>query len=317
MSALSVSSVPAPTRWIIGRGLLGSAIERSRPDAAFSVAVDWSSTEATLSSLSAGLDEFLALAGDGDWEIYWSAGRGVTSTPREVMMREAEVFEQFLALADERLPRDGRGSFFLGSSVGGAYAGNEHPPFTETTPTAPLSAYGEAKLRMEAALTAAIARSGRRAFIARVTNLYGPGQDMAKGQGLISAIVGGYVTGRPISVYVSLDTLRDYIFVDDCGRVIAAAMDRVRSQPAGTVVTKIVGSMRALSIGALLGEIARLRRRPVALVLGQGDARGQSLDLRVRSTVWTDLDALASTTLPEGLGVVYQAQLRAHMISGR
>ncbi|MFF8188115.1 NAD-dependent epimerase/dehydratase family protein [Microbacterium sp. NPDC016588] len=266
--------------------------------------------------MSAGLDEFLARVEDREWEIYWSAGRGVTSTPREVMMREAEVFEEFLALADERLPRDGRGAFFLGSSVGGAYAGNPDAPYTEATPTAPLSAYGEAKLRMEVALTAATARSGRRAFIARVTNLYGPGQDMAKGQGLISVIVGGYVTGRPISVYVSLDTLRDYIYVDDCGRVIAAAMQRVRDEPPGTVVTKIVGSMRALSIGALLGEIARLRRRPVALILGQGDARGQSLDLRVRSTVWTDLDGLVSTTLPEGLGIVYQAQLRAHMLSG-
>ncbi|WP_022878779.1 NAD(P)-dependent oxidoreductase [Microbacterium sp. B19] len=309
--------MPTPIRWIIGRGLLGSAIERGRPDTPFSAPIDWFSPSATVSSLDAGVDAFLRLAGDREWEIYWSAGRGVTSTPREIMMREAEVFESFLELAAERLPRDGRGSFFLGSSVGGAYAGNPSPPFTELTPTAPLSAYGEAKLRMENALTASIAATGRRAFIARVTNLYGPGQDMAKGQGLISAIVGGYVTGRPVSVYVSLDTLRDYIFVEDCGRVVSAAMERVRTEPPGTVVTKIVGSMRALSIGALLGEIGRLRRRPAPLILGQGDARGQSLDLRVRSVVWPDLDALVSTTLPEGLGIVYQAQLLSHMVNGR
>lgn len=317
MSALSVSSVPTPVRWIVGRGLLGSAIERSRPDAAFSAPIDWSTPEVTLASLATGLESFISVAAGLDWEIYWSAGRGVTSTPRDAMMREAEVFEQFLALTERRLPHDGRGAFFLGSSVGGAYAGNPSPPFTEHTPTAPISAYGEAKLRMETALVSSVARTGRRAFIARVTNLYGPGQDMAKGQGLISAIVGGYVTGRPISVYVSLDTLRDYIYVDDGGKVISAAMLRVHQENPGTVVTKIVGSMRALSIGALLGEIARLRRRPAALILGQGDARGQSLDLRVRSTVWTDLDALVSTTLPEGLGIVYHAQMRAHMVNGR
>ena len=76
---------------------------------------------------------------------------------------------------------------------------------------------------------------------------------------------------------------------------------------------KIVGAMNAVSIGALLGEVARVRRRPVPLVLGQGDSTGQASDLRVRSEVWTDLDGLVATTLPEGLGALYRARLLDHI----
>ncbi|MBZ4487091.1 NAD-dependent epimerase/dehydratase family protein [Microbacterium sp. cx-55] len=310
--------MPTPHRWIIGRGLLGSAIDRTGSAEAFHVAVDWADSAATLTSLTEGLDEFLRKVRSAaePWEIYWSAGRGVTSTPRDVVMAEADLFEQFLSVVAERTSEADSGVFFLGSSVGGAYAGSDRPPFSEATAPAPLSAYGEAKLRMEASLRSFVDGTAHRAFIARVTNLYGPGQDLGKGQGLISVMVDGYVTGRPVKVYVSLDTLRDYIYVDDCARVISAAMDRVSREPEGTVVTKIVGSMTALSIGAIVGELSRLRRKPVPLILGQGNATGQALDLRVRSTVWRDLDGLVATTLPAGLGAVYQAQLRSHMLSG-
>lgn len=300
--------------WIIGRGLLGSAIISQLDRSPFAASVRWGDPEQAQRDLREGLVRFMTAA-EGPWTIYWSAGRGVTSTPRETMVSEGAVFQDFLNAVSELPPslRD-RGRIFLASSVGGAYAGSEHPPFTEETPTAPLSAYGETKLAMELSLREAAARSGFRGFIARITNLYGPGQDLGKGQGLISVIVESYVTGRPVSIYVPLDTLRDYIYVDDCARVVIAGMEKLAGEPAGSVVTKIVGSMDALSIGAILGEISRLRRKPVPLVTGQGDASGQASDLRVRSIVWRDLDSIVSTTLPEGLGAIYRAQLARHIL---
>jgi len=306
------------TRWIVGRGLLGSAVARARADEPFRARIDWSTPESAGRDLRAALEEFAdRVRDDDDWEIYWCAGRGVTSTPRSVMEAEAEVFERFLeALPGAFGDRLRSGRFFLASSVGGAYAGSSSPPFTESTPTHPLSPYGEVKLRMEAALRQAVEADRIRGVIARVTNLYGPGQDLGKGQGLISVIVESYVTGRPVSIFVSLDTLRDYVYADDCARVIDACMRRVRQEPAGTTVTKIVGAMNALSVGAIIGEVSRLRRKPVPIVLGQGNAAGQALDLRVRSEVWTDLDGLVATTLPEGLGAIYRAQLAAHMLPG-
>lgn len=295
-------------RWVIGRGLLGQAIVRVRDAPTMAVTVPWHDAELSVRALSEGIAE-LARA-PGDLELYWTAGRGVTSTPQEQLDIEARVFERVVAELSA-LPAEVRArlTVFLASSVGGAYAGTPHPPFSEGSAARPTSAYGRTKLRMEAALSAGTEAGGWRSFIGRITNIYGAGQDLAKPQGLISALVRGHLSGQPISVYVPLDTLRDYIYEDDCAAIVDAAMRRLPAQPPGTTVVKLIGSMRAVSIGALLSELTRLRRRRGSIVLGGGDARGQSLDLRIRSEVWTDLDGLARTSLPEGLSRVFQAQL--------
>lgn len=306
--------MPTPTsRWVVGRGLLGGAIAASADDY-FAAKIRWGDPALAVSDLQQAADEFFAGV-SGEWEIYWCAGRGVTSTPEEIMRSEGDVFHAFVNyLAERHGTRLGGGLFFLASSVGGAYAGSEGTPFTESTPVHPLSHYGRVKLRMEADLRTLVERSDLSGLIGRITNLYGPGQDLAKGQGLISVLVESYVSGKPISIYVPLDTLRDYIYVADCARIIHASMSRLARQPRGSLVIKIVGAMNAVSIGAILGEMSRLRRKPVPIVVGQGGGAGQALDLRVRSTVWTDLDGLASTTLPEGLGSVYRSHLAAHML---
>lgn len=295
-------------RWVIGRGLLGRSVIRAAGETQLYIDIPWDDPDRTVQVITMGLAE---LTSDGDrFEIYWCAGRAVTSTPPAELAIELKVFDGALAaIADLSADARSRLTVFLASSVGGAYAGSRTPPFTESTPTSPVSAYGETKLRMEASLREAAADGGWRAFVGRITNIYGAGQDLTKPQGLISALVRGHLSGQPISVYVPLDTLRDYIYEDDCAAVIVAAMDRVRGEAAGTTVTKIIGTMRAVSIGALLGELTRLRRRRGAIILGGGDARGQALDLRVKSEVWPDLDELVRTTLPDGLSRVYQAQL--------
>lgn len=304
-----------PRRWIIGRGLLGSAVARVRADEPFAVRIPWDHPDASADALRAGLIEFVDAPSTPPLEIYWCAGRGVTSTPRETLAVEVEVFAALLdAIGELPVAVRSRLTFFLASSVGGAYAGAPDPPFRESTPPVPLAPYGEAKLEMERRLGDATAAGGWRSMIGRITNIYGVGQDLTKAQGLISALVRGQLSGQPISVYVPLDTLRDYIYEDDCAAVIDAGMTRLRTLAPGSGVLKIVGTMRAVSIGALLSELTRLRRRRGPIVLGAGDVRGQSLDLRVRSEVWTDLDGLVRTSLPEGLSRIYQAQLSSRAI---
>jgi UDP-glucose 4-epimerase len=294
--------------WVIGRGLLGRAVERARGLGPMNRAVRWDDPAAAVADLRAHAEIFNLTP--GPLEIYWCAGRGVTSTSREDLDVEVDVFDRALReFADVLGRRDVR--VFLASSVGGAYALASDPPFSEDTPVAPGSNYGFAKLEMEQRLAAVAERTGWRTLVGRITNLYGPGQDMAKGQGLISVITDSYVTGKPISLYVSLDTLRDYIYEDDCGRVIVAAMTRLSGEPAGSSVVKIIGAMSAVSIGALLGEATRLRRQRSRITLGMGRSGGQASDLRVRSVVWPELDALVSTTLPEGLDKVFRARLMA------
>lgn len=301
-------------RWIIGRGLLGRAVARARPDAPFGVDVpDWQDPDAAARVLTEALGRFVATASPAErLQITWSAGRAVTSTPRERVEVEVEVFRRFVAaLGSLDATVRARLTVALASSVGGAYASSPLAPFTEVTPVAAASAYGEGKLAMERVLREGAAAGGWTALVARITNLYGPGQDLGKAQGLISILVRAHLTGTPASIYVPLDTLRDYVYEDDAARMLAAAAERAAATAPGTTTVKIIGSGRAVSIGALIGELRRLHRRRGMIVLGGGDARGQALDLRVRSRVWPDLDGLARTTLPEGLSRVYEAQRAA------
>ncbi|WP_193598485.1 SDR family oxidoreductase [Microbacterium sp. YJN-G] len=296
-------------RWVIGRGLLGEAVARARSDVPFHRRIDWSEALRSLADLSAATTEFTRRA--GPLEIYWCAGKGVTSTTEQALKEEVSVFEQFLEQLAMCSPEvRSRLVLFVASSVGGVYAGCTDAPFDETTHPVPASPYGHAKLAIERVASERGKQGGWRTVIGRLTNLYGPGQDLTKGQGLISTLANSAITQQPATIYVSLDTLRDYIFEDDAASIISACVARMHERAAGATVVKIVGSGRAVSVGAVVAEMTRLHRRRGFSLLGQGPSAGQALDLRVASQVWTDLDALAGTTLPEGLGRVLRARLQ-------
>ncbi|WAB81873.1 NAD-dependent epimerase/dehydratase family protein [Microcella daejeonensis] len=304
-------SVDDAAELIIGRGLLGRAVlERLRPGTP-AASVRWGDADQAVDDLVAAANAVIASA-RGGWQLYWCAGAGVTATSAEALETEVAVFRRFLTELED-LPEQvrHRGTVFLASSVGGAYAGAGSPPYDEHSPTRALSPYGVAKLKMEQALADSSASSGIRSFIARITNLYGPGQDLSKGQGLISTIARTYITNQPASIFVPLDTIRDYVYAADCAAVIVAGVARTRGLGPGSSVVKVIGSSHAVSIGALVGEFGRLMRRPPLIVLGAGNASGQAPDLRVRSAVWPDLDALISTTLPEGISRTHRSLLRS------
>ena len=79
---------------------------------------------------------------------------------------------------------------------------------------------------------------------------------------------------RPTQIWVSLDTLRDYLYAPDAGEMVVDAMHRLRHGPLpdgideGDVVTKIFATQRAIMIGAVLAELRRIFRRRPATVLG-------------------------------------------------
>jgi UDP-glucose 4-epimerase len=148
-------------------------------------------------------------------------------------------------------------------------------------------------------------QTGTPSLIGRIANLYGPGQNLDKAQGLISQVCLTHLTGQPVSIYVSMDTLRDYLYAPDCAGLIVAGLVRLRrEQPAagpGTV-TKILASQRAITIGAVLGEMRRIFKRSPRIVLGASSASAmQARDLSLRSRVWPELDRGTLTPLPVGI----------------
>ena len=204
---------------------------------------------------------------------------------------------------------------FLASSAGGLYAGSTPAPFDERTPPRPLVAYGRAKLAMEAAVERLAEATGVRAVLGRLANVYGPGQTLGKPQGLLSQLCLADATGRPLPVFVSMDTIRDYLYAGDAARMVVRSLALARAEPPGTVVTKVLASGRPVTVGYLVAEARRVFHRPLRTIPVGGAGAGQVLDLRLESTVWPEVDALAATPLPAGLART-SADVRARVVSG-
>lgn len=302
-------------------GLVGSGVRRAgvrRGHDVRPVTVPWSgSALEQRAALRDGLGVMADEAAGGPWNVIWVAGAGVIGTSPEALQTESAVFGTFLDdLATIALDGGAPKAFFFASSAGALYAGSSGAPFTEHSAVAPLAPYGHQKVGMEGAATEFAHRTNVPTMIGRLTNVYGPGQNLAKPQGLISQLAKAYLLRQPISMYVSLDTIRDYIYVDDCARMIVSGADRLRREGGGRPVVKILGSGRPVTIAAILGEYRRLFRRRAPLVLGDSPSRRfQVKDLRMRSLVWPELNQFARTTLPTGINATV-ADLSARLRSG-
>lgn len=291
-----------------GSGLLGAAVSARLRAGGAEVArpqVPWTDTADAIEAL---LEHAAAV---DPTEVYWCAGAGVVGTSPEALDQEIEVLEGFLA----RWRPSRVEVAFHASSAGGVYAGSDSPPFTELTTPRPLAAYGHAKLRAEELWAVWSRDTGVPVLLGRLSNLYGPGQDISKPQGLVSQLCRAQLTRQPLGIYVSLDTLRDYLYVDDAASMVLASTRALRGAGAGAL-PKVLASERAATIGALLGDLHRVsRRRPPVVLASSPRSAGQVRDLRLRSVTAPSTRGHARTPLAAGLGATLEA-VRAQLLRG-
>jgi UDP-glucose 4-epimerase len=243
-----------------------------------------------------------------DWAMLWLGGAGVTSSPEAQLRLELEQLQLVLDQLPVVTAGGVQGGIFYASSAGGVYGGSAAPPFTEHTEPRPLGAYGRSKLEAEQIVRRTAERLGVASLVGRISNLYGPGQKLAKMQGIISHLARAQFSPAPASVYVPLDTMRDYLFVEDAAELVLDAMDELRAR--GGHHTKILASQASATIGELLGQFHALLKARPHVMLGQSDqAANQAIDLRLRSVVWPHLDVRDLTPLPVGVHRTMQAVL--------
>ncbi len=294
-----------PLVWVVGAGgLVGRHVVAACTVAGNEVvttAVPWRDEAASIDALTSAAEDFATRRAGRPWTLAWCAGAGVVATAEEALESEVRVFAATLHALRATLTPEDDGVVFLASSAGGLYAGSQAPPFDERSDPRPLVPYGRAKLAMEQHVTDLVSGTGLRAVLGRLSNVYGPGQTLGKPQGLLSQLCLAHATGRPLPVFVSMDTIRDYLYAPDAGRMVARAADLARSEPPGTVVTKVLASGTPVTVGHLVAEARRVFHRPLRTIPVGGRGAGQVLDLRLSSTLWPEVDALASTTLPAGL----------------
>jgi UDP-glucose 4-epimerase len=213
------------------------------------------------------------------------------------------------SLADPEPARPGL--FLLSSSAGGVYGDSPEVPLTEDSRCSPISEYGRNKLDQEEfVLRWAGSRPNVSCLVARFSNLYGPGQNLARPQGLIAQLSRSVIHRQPIHVYVPLDTLRDYLFVDDAARHTLRVLKRLRGTEPSRTLVKIFAASQSISIAGVIGIFARVSKRPPRVVcMPHARHRQQPLRLQFRSRRAFDGDAPPMTDLAAGI----HAMLHHHM----
>jgi len=304
--------------WIVGSGgLLGSALVRAahahQHEVLTSQGVPWADSDATVDAIARDARTLSHALGEhreesASWAIIWAAGHATTASSTDETDRELLTFTRCLSAIEEELGNHSGGVFALASSAGGVYAGSSNPPFDSKSEPTALGAYGTLKLQQERAAIEVMGDS-MGVLIARIANLYGPGQDLTKLQGLISRLALTGVTKEPLTMFVPLDTLRDYITADDAAERLLHWTSRHRG---GTEV-RVIASGRATSLGYLIHLMKDITRVATPIASGiHASAAYQSPDLRLTPDTDATIEAMPLTPLPAGLKRVCEDILKRH-----
>ena len=297
--------------WVIGAGgLLGSAVVRQAKKRSNTVItsskVPWSNPEETIKKIrtdAASLRDQLAsrVRPGTKWAIIWAAGHATTASSPEETDRELTTFEGCIHAINHELRTSPNGTFALASSAGAVYAGSADPPFSSSSPVQPLGPYGWLKARQETA-SRDFLDSAIDTVMVRIANLFGPGQDLSKLQGLISRLALSSVTREPLTMFVPLDTMRDYITADDAATRLLHWVDVNETRSS----IRVVASGQATSLGYIINVMQDVTRVQLPIAYGlHASAAHQSSDLRLVPDRDELVDGLPLTPTAVGIKRVY------------
>jgi UDP-glucose 4-epimerase len=277
--------------------------------------VPWENHDAAAAVLDSDLKRFIRAAGNDDWSLIWAAGSAVVGSTADKLAAETRVMSHLLTRLRDSRPAGG-GAFFLSSSAGGVYAGSTHPPFSESTTPRPLSPYGETKLAQEEILRVTL--EGRVPLvIGRFSNLAGPFQNLGKQQGLISQLCRAAVTRQSLNVFVPMETLRDYLYVDDAATIVRTLVENAVYKQPSTPVLRNISSQRPVSICTVLQTVQQVAHQRVRVALGTSPCSNYHVsDLRLCTLYKHEFQGVAITPFPVTVKRVYDDVLRRVCLPG-
>ena len=200
-----------------------------------------------------GSDSAHQLQKSGYWDdlavdsVVWLASRitpSIAESNPDVVDRELNDFAGFLQACEKTVLK-----IVFASSGGTAYSG-DNAPFREDSEAFGVNAYGRAKISMEAMLSA----SNIQSVSLRISNAYGPGQRIDRGQGVIASWMHSIVSDNSINVYGSTDAVRDFVYIEDLAVAIKAAVlaDNCSSvinigSGSGTSLSQVIELLRSVT----------------------------------------------------------------------
>lgn len=300
--------------WVIGAGgLFGSAVVRAAQARGWTPfpgnSVPWSDPANAVRVVRDDAQRFSGTIEPGQrWAIVWAAGHATTSSTQEEADIELSVFAQCISAIKDQLGSHDGGAFLLASSAGGVYAGSANPPFDSRTSPHPTGIYGHLKRGQEIQAELILADT-MNVVIARIANLYGPGQDLSKLQGLISRLALTAITKQTLTMFVPLDTLRDYIHVDDAAHV---ALHWISESTAACQV-RVIATGNSTSLGYIISQMKDITRTQIPVAYGlHPSAAAQAHDLRLIPDYQIPPLPVPATPLPAGMKAVFDDILFRH-----
>ena len=233
---------------VFGVGLVGSALVRrlkaAGPWESEALPFDWhddAARRAQLERIEAKVRAFGNASSEVAVTLVWSAGQAGFQARREELSGELALFRAVLALGERCAEAfsPGRMRVVHFSSAGGLFEGQRSVD-ARSTPN-PRRPYGELKAHQEDLLR----RSGLPATIVRLSTVYGP---LRAGQrlGLVSTLVANGVRREVSSIFGSMDTLRDFVWVDDVAAFVSRRLSSADGGNGASVV--FLASGRPFSI---------------------------------------------------------------------
>jgi len=247
-----------PVAIIGARGFIGAALSRSLDAAGYRISTftrtdGWIETDGSLTQALAEARTIIYLAN--------SINPGIAHQDPGRAQEDLSTLRAFV----EALGRD-RGSrrVILPSSGGTVYDTTIPPPYTERSAVGPRSAYGAVKLEMEKTL-ANSAASGTELSIVRFSNVYGPGQPVGTGQGVIANWLNAAQLGNDVVMFGPDTVTRDFLYIDDAVDAIRLLVEAPDPPPLVNI-----GSGRPTTLGELIHTVTevvgadhfRVRRLP-------------------------------------------------------
>lgn len=139
--------------------------------------------------------------------------------------------------------------YLLVSSGGALYGDADFA--NEQTPLAPNSYYGAGKLAFESFCGVFALRHPGHLSILRPANVYGPGQPLRAGFGIVRTLLERARDGAQLVVYGDGSAVRDYLYIDDMVAACVAAL----ATPAATYN---IGSGEGMALHQLIAIVERL-----------------------------------------------------------
>jgi UDP-glucose 4-epimerase len=130
----------------------------------------------------------------------------------------AQNVTQTLSLLDLCVQKKVKRIVFASSSA--VYGIQAENPIKESASVWPISYYGIHKLVVERLLWLSQHENGPTARIARISNPYGPGQNINGRQGFIAIAIGAMLQNRELIVRGEGEMIRDFIFIKDLARAL-------------------------------------------------------------------------------------------------